>query len=217
MLVSKVTSVGYGRLRRDLVQREIQFQNIDPRLSEKTELARLGMLANRLANSILAQATFFGDARHLKFRRFGRDVWIEPRTRGRQQIHWNPSSRILRLQSVRVALHARDQRLIGWPKIRSAGVVRIVSGSGTRRTRVEITGRGERLPNQSRSDNLAISRHQLAVRLPRKQNLRQSCNHQGKEQAKQYRRHTVMSTAVIRFFFMIASMPIVSTPTQLAR
>jgi hypothetical protein len=38
------------------------------------------MLANCFANYILAQASFFRDARHLKFRRLGRDMGVKPGT-----------------------------------------------------------------------------------------------------------------------------------------
>lgn len=79
-LVSKVTSVGYYRLRRDLIQSKIQFQHIDPRLAEKPKLSRRCVLANCFANYILTQPTFFGDARHLKFCGFGGYVWIQART-----------------------------------------------------------------------------------------------------------------------------------------
>ena len=58
-------------LRRDLVQRKVQLQHVHPRLSQKPELPRLGMLADRFANYVFPQPSFVGDARYLKFRRLG--------------------------------------------------------------------------------------------------------------------------------------------------
>ena len=69
-------------LGRDLIQGKIQFQNVDSGLAQESELSAFSVLANRFANNILAQTALFGDARHLKFRRFRRDVRIEARSRG---------------------------------------------------------------------------------------------------------------------------------------
>ena len=59
------------------IQREIHFQYIHPRLAEEAQLAAAGVLANDLANLILAQTPLAGEARYLEFRCRRRDVWIQ--------------------------------------------------------------------------------------------------------------------------------------------
>src|SRR5271168_3831468 len=134
------------------------------------------MLAYGFANYVLAQATLFGNARHLKFGCLRRNMWIKPRTGGRQQVDRNCSPRILRLQAVGVTLYSRNESLIRRPEIRSTGICRIVAGSSKGGARVEISGRREGLPNQSRSYHVTITRHQFSIGLLGKQNLRQPGN-----------------------------------------
>src|SRR5258708_4674892 len=55
-------SAGNG-LWRDLIQGKVQFQNVNSRLAQKSELPGLRVLANRFANHILAQFTLFRNAR----------------------------------------------------------------------------------------------------------------------------------------------------------
>ena len=51
-----------------LVEREIQFQDIDARLTEDAEIASVGILLDEFANFVFVQATSFSDARSLEFR-----------------------------------------------------------------------------------------------------------------------------------------------------
>ena len=66
------------------------------------------MLENGFANDVFAQGAFSRDSQYLKFGCLGGDVRIEASSGGGQQIHWDGSAGILRLQAIGVSLHACD-------------------------------------------------------------------------------------------------------------
>src|SRR5580704_10670050 len=64
-----------GRI--ELIQRQIEQQNIDARLSKKAPLRRLSVLLHELFDLVLAQATGKSDAGNLKLSGFGTDMRIK--------------------------------------------------------------------------------------------------------------------------------------------
>src|SRR5262245_10728267 len=72
-----------------LVEREIQLQNIDPRVTEDAEITATGVLLDELANFVLAQRTSFSNARDLELGIAQADLRIESATRRGNCIRWH--------------------------------------------------------------------------------------------------------------------------------
>ena len=106
--------------RMDGVQFQIQFQHIDPRLAQKSQLRPSVCFCTSARTSCFAHSALLRHARNLKFRRRRRNVRIEARTRRRHQV-----CRELRRQDFPPAACSTsaftrvDQRLIGGPQIRA--------------------------------------------------------------------------------------------------
>jgi len=66
----------------ELVEVDIQREHVDPRFAEQAKLAARDVLLDELAHLVLAETAGLRDARGLIKRGVGRDVWVQPRTRG---------------------------------------------------------------------------------------------------------------------------------------
>ena len=63
-----------------LIECQVQFENIDPRLSQNPELPSLGVLANELSHVVLLHSAFPGNAWDLKLCCCRADMWVEARS-----------------------------------------------------------------------------------------------------------------------------------------
>ena len=63
--------------RREFVERHVQFQHVDARLTEEAEQAALRVLGNELADLVFGQAALAGHSRDLDFGRRRADMRIE--------------------------------------------------------------------------------------------------------------------------------------------
>ena len=60
------------------IQGQVEFEDVDARLSEEAELSSGGVRRHDAADLALGDAAFAGYARHLEFRGGWRDMRIEP-------------------------------------------------------------------------------------------------------------------------------------------
>ena len=67
-----------GWLFREGIQRQVQFQNVDPRLSEEAPLSSLSLPGHDGPHRRFAHAARFGDARHLELGGGRRDLGSKP-------------------------------------------------------------------------------------------------------------------------------------------
>ena len=137
------------------------------------------MLLNERTELLDGGSTLLGDASQLKFRRRGRDVRIKTGTGTRNQINRDRHTGIFSLCVRHIPLHSINKLLIGGPELRAISIRGVVSIARERRPRMKITGSCKPLSNDARSDDLAVFPNQLPISLPRKYQLRQSCNDKG--------------------------------------
>ena len=172
--------------RRALVEREVEREHVDPRLAENPSCRSSTCCVHQLAHTLLRQAARLGDARHLEQRGLRRDV----RDRGRCR-RWSrgrsarPRTDSRPCSASDVALDPLDQRLVGRPEVRAAGVrgvvgrrhglgriVRVGCGRG-RRPAVEVARRSVKAwPISAEPIDLAVLLDQAAVRLTREEQRR---------------------------------------------
>ena len=70
-------ALGMTSARLSGIQVEVQIEHVYARLTQQSQLPLLGVLANQISDCIFGQASFFGDARHLKVGGCRSDVRIE--------------------------------------------------------------------------------------------------------------------------------------------
>lgn len=99
------------------VESEVELEDIHAGFAEKSELPTGRVAPHQRAHLLLAHSALAGHARDLKFRRRGRDVRIEARTRRRYEIHGNGSPGIFGAQPPHALFHARDQNGVCGTKI----------------------------------------------------------------------------------------------------
>ena len=79
------------------VEIEVEFQHVYNWLTEKAKLSPFRVRRNDLSQLVFSHAAFARDARNLKFRCGGRDVWVESGAGSRHQIDRHRLTRILGL------------------------------------------------------------------------------------------------------------------------
>src|SRR5579864_779573 len=89
-----------------LVEFQIQFKNVDARLSEETELSVLGMFCDQWAQLSGTRSAFFSDTRQLELRRRGCDMGIEPGCRSCHQVDRHGHGRIFGLRIGHLCFHS---------------------------------------------------------------------------------------------------------------
>ena len=161
-----------GWLFREGIQRQVQFQNVDPRLSEEAPLSSLSLPRHDGPHRRFAHAARFGDARHLELGGGRRDLGIEARSRSCDHIHGHRLSRILCLGSGHVGVHPIDEFLIGGTQVgsgRSGGIIAIRAGRGRTGVKVSAPTKGcammreaTTVPLRCTSCPLALSRKKAA-------------------------------------------------------
>src|SRR5665213_192021 len=77
------------------VQTEVQFEHIDTRFSEDTELPRRELAGHKLPDSIRADSSRCGDPRHLVTGRLWRNIGIQARAGCRNQIDGDRRTAVL--------------------------------------------------------------------------------------------------------------------------
>src|SRR6266496_1878417 len=90
------------------IQREIQVEHVDEWLAED------------------AQEALCRYSRHLVERASNRNIRVEPRTRGRDEINRHRAGRrvwVLLLQSCDTLLYVLDQDAVRWPQVRGGRVI----------------------------------------------------------------------------------------------
>jgi hypothetical protein len=100
------------------VQRQVELQHVDARLAKQTELAGGGVVMHKLLDDGHRHVALRGNAFNLVVGGSGRDVGIETRTGGRDQVdgNWLAGRGFGSDAGVRTV----DQRLAGRPKIGAA-------------------------------------------------------------------------------------------------
>src|ERR1700730_13335416 len=171
------------------VELQIQFQHIDAWLTQKSQVAILCMSPHKGANVVFFHTARMSNTRNLEFCGGRGDVWVQARARGRDQVNRDWNIRILRLQLLYITPYSFDQKLVGGTEIGAAAGSRIVSGSGAGRPRMEITRLRERLSDDPRAHNLAVSFDQLSVGSAGEQHLSQTCDGQGVKHPEHHRRN----------------------------
>src|SRR5262249_48235863 len=124
-----------------LVEREIQLQNIDSRITEHSEIAPIYVLLDEFADFVFAQSPRFSDARHLELGITQADLWIESATRCGNRVR---RQRFAVAQTVfrairRYSLFDRIlQFLRSWTQVAATGTSRIISVTRSGRSRMKI-------------------------------------------------------------------------------
>ena len=101
-----------GREWCSLVEGEVEFEDINPGLTEKAELTALGVLRNESSDGIFPEAALARDARDLELRCGGGDVGIEPGTRSGDQVDRNIGIGVVELKDANVSGDAINQFLV---------------------------------------------------------------------------------------------------------
>ncbi len=109
-----------GWLFREGIKTQVQFQNVDPGLSEEAPLPSLRVLGDEFPQRFFAHAARFRNARDLELRGGRRNVGIKPRSRRCDHIDRDGRARILCWRAGDICVHAIDEFLIGGPKVGSA-------------------------------------------------------------------------------------------------
>jgi hypothetical protein len=149
--------------RKSAVELEIQHQHVHACLAEKSKLARLRMLGYEASQFVFANAARLCHTRHLKRGRRRSNVGIKPRSGSSYQIDRNRSVRIFRLQSSRVGFHAVSQLMISGSKLRSVGIVRLISVARGGRPRMKVRRTSKGLADDLRPHHFSIGLNQLSV------------------------------------------------------
>src|SRR5688572_4964402 len=149
------------------IERQVQREDVDPRLAEDAELPALGVPCHERANRLLGHAACLGDARHLEVGAGGRDMRIESAAGRGDEVGGDRSTRMLLLETRGRLAHALEHALIGGPVVRPAGSGSIVPRAGGRGARVEIAPAGEGLSDERGAADGAVTDHQAAARLVR--------------------------------------------------
>src|SRR5579859_6105519 len=80
------------------IQSQIEFKHVHPRFTKKAELPSLGVRMHELQQFIVRNPARFRHSRNLELSSGRRDVGIQTRSRGSNQINRDGVARILRLQ-----------------------------------------------------------------------------------------------------------------------
>src|SRR3974390_1787124 len=91
-------------LRPELIESEVEFEHVDPRLPPQAERPAFDQAVHQRADTPFWQVAGLGHARHLEEGRFRRDVGVEATTRRGHQIDLHGRPSILGLELVNVAL-----------------------------------------------------------------------------------------------------------------
>src|SRR5882724_3759430 len=158
------------------VQREVQFENIHPRLAKQAQGSSRGMLTDKTNDVGFRHFSVDCHTMNLELGACRGDLGVETRGGSSYQINRHWDVRIFTLQGGHVALHAVDQFLVRRSQLRSVGIGGVVVHS--RWPRVKISRPREPLTNDARSDNSPIRLDQLPIRFIVKQDLRESRDHE---------------------------------------
>jgi len=79
------------------IQGQVQLENVDTRLTEQYEVSGRGVLFDQAADFIRRKVALPGYTGNLEFRSRRRDVGIEARSRGGDEVDGNRSIRVLAL------------------------------------------------------------------------------------------------------------------------
>src|SRR5258708_24851653 len=145
------------------VELQIQFQDIDARFTQKSQVAIHCVFADKTANVVFFHATRMSHARNLEVCGGRGDIGVQARARGGHQVHRDWNIGILGLELLYIALYAFDQNLVGGTEIGAAAGSRIVSASGAGWPRMAISLLRERLSDDPRAHSLAVSFDRLSV------------------------------------------------------
>src|SRR5580765_7158694 len=142
-----------------VVERQVQFENVHPRLAEKAELPSLGVSVDQLPDHVRLELARLGNAPHLVQRRSGADVRIETAAGSRDQIDRDRRgvARVGRPQRIHAPLDRLDERGIRRAEIRARRGARVVPERARRRRAApEVLGIVERLADERRAYGLAV-------------------------------------------------------------
>src|SRR5438067_2768956 len=138
------------------VEREVDEEDVDARLAQHEQVARLDPALDHGPYPIFRDAAGPGDARRLPERCLRRDVRIEPAGGGRDELRGNGSGRVRVVveEPIEVLLDPVAQGLRGGAQIR-AGRAGSIPSSLPRggRTRLQIGVPGEGLPDELGADD----------------------------------------------------------------
>src|SRR6266478_4170648 len=115
------------------IERDVQFNHVHPRVTEKSPLSALGVLANKACDFLLRNLAFCRDAANLELGRRWRDIRVKSRCRCRNQVHGDGHAGILGLQFGHGSVDAGDQLRVGRAQVRTAGGAGIVACGACRR------------------------------------------------------------------------------------
>ena len=172
-----------------LIEREVQFEHVDPRFAEKAQLPALGLRVDQPPDVGLAGMPLAGDARHLEVRGRRRDVRVEARRRRRDEIDGDWNTRVLAPRGLDVGRDGFDQFLVGRAELAARRIGRVVRRAGRRGPRPEVSGAENPWPIKRDPTTVPSALDQLPVGLAGKDDLRDPRDCQWVEDTKKGRRH----------------------------
>src|SRR5690348_8731636 len=119
---------------------------------------------------------FPGDACDLEFGGCGRDIGVDPRTGGGDEIHRNGTRAVFSLCLPHGGTYAVDQGLVCRSEVGAAAGRCVISSPSAGGPGMEVAGSGEQLPDDPRSNDLSIFSDELSVGAEGKQDLSESGN-----------------------------------------
>ena len=151
-----------------VVEIQIQLEDVHARLAEHSELASAGVRRHQRAAPRFAHLPLAAPRAAPETPPRPERCPDRGRSRSRHQVHRNGRGGILRLQVFTAPL-TRSTASCWWAQVRAAARGRVIAIAGSRRggTRMKIAGPGECLPDDARSDDLAVLLDQLAIGLAR--------------------------------------------------
>jgi len=99
------------------IERKIQLQHVHALLAQESPLPVLRVLTNQARDLSFWNLAFRSHASNLKLRRRWRDIRIQSRTRGRNQIDRDGNTGILGLQLGDISANASNQLRVGRTEI----------------------------------------------------------------------------------------------------
>src|SRR5262249_29176497 len=99
------------------IQIQIQLQNVHTRFTEDAELAAIGVFSDKFPQARLCDMAFAGDSRNLERRGGRRNIRIEPRARGGDEVDRNRCRWVLGVKLLHVAGYPLNECLVGWSEV----------------------------------------------------------------------------------------------------
>jgi hypothetical protein len=161
------------------IEREVELEDVDARLTKDAELPSGGVGINETPDIRLRDAALTGHTRNLEVGCGRRDMRIDPGGRRRHKINGHRGVRILLACGLDVGRDGVDQLPVGGPELAACRISRVVARSCGRRPRPKVAWRRESLPDDPRSNYRPIALDQLAIGLIRERDLRDGRDRNG--------------------------------------